>query len=175
VFLLYAHGGKKGRQEEVADFLFDTGWQLAAGEDVLARGRWTTLCSDNTKADYVLSKLRAGISTISYLNMQSHPDPNGRLTTVINDVGRQLAHAQADWNQRNPGGQVQIVQYWREWVRDYYPWLTSHTKTFCKDLIAEMKKYWGVATGDKAMQVLEALSKMSDEIEQMSIRTAGFD
>ncbi|EJT79718.1 hypothetical protein GGTG_04802 [Gaeumannomyces tritici R3-111a-1] len=149
--------------------------RLAMGKDVLDRRRWTAMCSDQTAADKVLSKLRAAISTINYLNMQSHPDPDGRLTTVVNNVGRQLAHAQTEWNRNNPAGQVQIVKYWREWVRDYYPWLTRYTRTFCSDLIAEMKKYWGVSTGDKAMQVLEALSKMSDEIERISIRTAGFD
>ncbi|KLU81078.1 hypothetical protein MAPG_00173, partial [Magnaporthiopsis poae ATCC 64411] len=65
---------------------FFFGWaprnQLAKGEDALARGRWIALCSDHNRADYVLSKLRAAISTINYLNMQSHPDPNGRLPTV---------------------------------------------------------------------------------------------
>ena len=73
--------------------------QLMRGQDPVSRGRWRQLASDVTEADYVLSKLKASVTVIAYLNRGSTPNPNGKLTVTVNNVGRQLVYAQRLWNQ----------------------------------------------------------------------------
>lgn len=112
---------------------------------------------------------------IHYLNYQGVPNANGRLTTIVNNARIQWGHGQATWNRNNPGNQVDIVGFWREWNRDFFVWVVSHTQTFCRDLITEMKKYWAVRTGNTAYQVLETLRAMEAEVDILTINTAGFN
>ena len=123
----------------------------------------------------MLKKLKAAISVINYLNFQGVPNANGRLTTIINDIGTQWGHGQATYNQANPGDQVTILEFWREWNRDFFGQLIRHTKTFCQDLINEMRKYWGVTTGNNARHVLEDLRSMEAELENLTIDMTNFD
>lgn len=69
------------------------------GMNPISPTRWTNLASDPSEGNYVLMKLRAAIANIYYLNRQTTPNVNGRLTTVVNNVGVQWEYAEQRWNQ----------------------------------------------------------------------------
>ncbi|KAK1574653.1 uncharacterized protein LY79DRAFT_672758 [Colletotrichum navitas] len=68
----------------------------------------------DSESNYVLMKLKAYIGVIYYLDRQTTLDVNGRLTTVINNA--------------NPGDRIAILEFWREWYRDFFnTFLINHT------------------------------------------------
>lgn len=141
----------------------------------MQKGNLEKYAPDPDKGPYLLGKMRSAIAVAHYLNMQTVPNANERLTTVVNNVGEQLRHAQTVWNQQHPNEPVKIVEYWREWIKDYHTALIRRIRDGCKKIIAEMTKWWGVQTGETALQVLEAMAKMSVELDQLVIKVSDFD
>lgn len=60
--------------------------------------RWRTEAENVDRADYLLAKLKASIAVIHYLNRAGTPNANGKLATIVNNIGYQLAYAQQLWN-----------------------------------------------------------------------------
>lgn len=151
--------------------------QLMQGGNPVSEARWEDLASDPDQIEYLLMKLKAAISVITYLNRDSAPNANERLTNIVNAVGTQLAYAQQVYNQnRRPEEHIQILEYWREWTRDFFgTFLIEHTQTFCRGLMAVIRKYWATRTGAEANEVLEKLRIMDQAVDNFRISIADFD
>jgi len=146
------------------------------GNNPIALDRLPGLAQDKANPGYVLTRLRAAIGLIRYLNYQGTPNVNQRLTNIINNAGEQWRLGQDQWNAANPGGpRVLIGDFWEEWTVDFFQWLISHTRDFVTEGIKQMTRYLGVATNDNAPQVLEILRVFSDELTGLEIDTRGFD
>lgn len=101
---------------------------------------------------------------------------NQRLTNVVNDIGAQWFHGQRSYNQANPATPVAVGEFWREWTRDFFnTYLINHTREFVQKCIDEMRKYWGVKTGEKTKEVLEILASYEAELSNLRIDTSGFN
>ena len=149
------------------------------GHDPVARGRWDDLISNTGRTDYLLKKLRACISVITYLNRDASPPANRRLANIINNIGTQLQHAQEEWNQGLPAGQqIRLVEFWREWSHDFFDeFLPNHTRDFCLELIAAMRDEWQNHSGQRARQVLDTLRTFEQTLQHpdFMVSTDRFD
>ncbi|KAK0391839.1 hypothetical protein NLU13_1338 [Sarocladium strictum] len=131
--------------------------------------RWRTEAENVDRADYLLAKLKASIAVIHYLNRVTTPNANGKLATIVNNIGYQLAYAQQLWNK------VAILQFWREWVKDLFEVaLINQTRKFVEGLIKEMRLAWAPRSGETAKKVLETVEIMEAELEHLSIDTSNF-
>jgi len=48
------------------------------------------------------------------------------MITGANDIREQLDLAQALWNQQNPNNEINLLEYWDEWLRDLLTQIPIH-------------------------------------------------
>ncbi|KAM0535823.1 hypothetical protein ACHAO7_012327 [Fusarium culmorum] len=145
--------------------------------DPIRRDRWKKLCQDFNNVssrEKILGRMRNSLSNTHYLNRRVAPDVNTRLTNIVNDVETQLRHAQNLWNANHPNDQTRIVDFWREWAIDQFDHLVAHTRTWAGDLIAEMRRWWGVSTHSQAVDVLEVLNTLEAELATIHVDATRF-
>ncbi|KAM0302887.1 hypothetical protein ACHAPM_003672 [Fusarium culmorum] len=151
--------------------------KLMQFSDPIRRDRWKKLCQDFNNAssrEKILGRMRNSLSNTHYLNRRVAPDVNTRLTNIVNDVETQLRHAQNLWNANHPNDQTRIADFWREWAIDQFDHLVAHTRTWAGDLIAEMRRWWGVSTHSQAADVLEVLNTLEAELATIHVDTTRF-
>jgi hypothetical protein len=66
--------------------------------------------------DLIVSIFRNLVGVFNYLN---HDRVNSRMLTTANDIREQLGLAQVLWNQQNPDSEINLLEYWDEWLRDF--------------------------------------------------------
>ncbi|KAL6401421.1 hypothetical protein AUP68_15291 [Ilyonectria robusta] len=139
-------------------------------EPVAKRGRKDKIEDD---IDYVLGVLRACVAMFEYMNTDSSSGPNvfGKTSNIINDILHQLSHAELLWEKKHPDNHVAIGQFFLEWLRDYYGFVTAHTKKFLRETTSEAEAYWKQQTGEQAMQVRETLFWLNFRLDDLHIRT----
>ncbi|KAM0397796.1 hypothetical protein ACHAQC_003457 [Fusarium culmorum] len=151
--------------------------KLMQFSDPIRRDRWKKLCQDFNNVssrEKILGRMRNSLSNTHYLNRRVAPDVNTRLTNIVNDVETQLRHAQNLWNANHPNDQTRIVDFWREWAIDQFDHLVAHTRTWAGDLIAEMRRWWGVSTHSQAVDVLEVLNTLEAELATIHVDATRF-
>jgi chitinase len=157
------------------EFIHEMKTALMQGHDPIARGRWAALTTDADNPGYVLTRLRASITVIEYLDRESTPDVNGFLATIVNNVGTQWDYGAGVYNAANPNDISNIGDFWREWARDFFmTFLPNHVRGFVTELIAEMRTFWNDQTGDQAEEVLEVLRELEGRLDHLTINTARF-
>lgn len=123
----------------------------------------------------MLQRLRATLGTVHYLDLRSTPNVNSKLTTVVNNLGKQWQYGQDSYNNINLTAPTNVADFWKEWRDDLFEDLVAWTKEFVEFGIKEMRKYWSVTTGETARQVLEILRGMENDVNALSIDTSGFN
>ncbi|RSM09999.1 hypothetical protein CDV31_007405 [Fusarium ambrosium] len=145
--------------------------------DPIARVRWEDLTTNFNNVVYrskVLQRIRNSITMIHYLNRRAGTDINLRLANIVNCIEGQLRHAQDVYNANHPNDQVRIADFWREWSRDQFVHLVTHTQRWAGDLIREMRHAWGVSTHPAAQGVLEVLNTLEAELATIRVDTTRF-
>lgn len=147
------------------------------GNDARSRDKIRSAAKDATRSGDVMPFLRDSIAFINYMNHQGVPDVNGRLTTIVNNVGAQWRHAQDVYNGLNPGLLPTTINlFWSEWVQDFFGvYIIGHTREFVQFGIDEMRRNWGVRTGALALQINEELRSLEDQLANLSINTANMN
>lgn len=116
--------------------------QIMLGQDVLSDKRLNDCVESGTQKDAmeVIGKIRAAIAAIKYSNHGQHPDFNGRLTVIVNNIGDQLRASQDAYNKAFSDDQTTIADFWSEWIRALYPWATQHIRTWGNKAIGRMRE-----------------------------------
>lgn len=113
---------------------------------------------------------------VRYLIFNGVPSVNQRLANVVNLVGDQIQYVQTLHNSQNPNNRVNVLEFWREWIKDFYgvkylDRVKSYVK-FCKE---EVNKTWENGPGDLAAAVRSAMASILDDLDNLSIDTSKFD
>ncbi|KAF2743763.1 glycoside hydrolase family 18 protein [Sporormia fimetaria CBS 119925] len=151
---------------------------LVQGQNPIARSKWEEKVSNLNDPDYVLTRIRASIAMIHYLNSRGTPNINQHLTTIVNNVAAQWKHGQLSYNEDHEE-EVQVHEFWKEWIIDFFStFLVAHAKEFCEDLIDRMEEVWGAVnfdTDDEAAAVIEQLHELKNNLDSLTINTSGFN
>ncbi|KAM5346422.1 hypothetical protein ACJ41O_009427 [Fusarium nematophilum] len=123
------------------------------------------------QSNYVLGILRACIAMFDYMNTNTGPDVFGKTSNIIDNILHQISHAELLWDRAHPGVRVEMVQFFVEWLRDYYGQVTIHTQRFLRGLIPRMRAYWRRQTGEQAFIVMETLASLEPRVDGLRIRT----
>ncbi|KAL0941715.1 uncharacterized protein CTRU02_204478 [Colletotrichum truncatum] len=84
----------------------------------------------------------------------STPNVSFKLSTIINNLGKQWQHGENSHNAINPNALTDFVAHWKGWRDDFFLHLLAWAMEFVEYRIKEMLKYWSVAKRDMARQVL---------------------
>ncbi|KAH6957703.1 hypothetical protein BKA56DRAFT_562252 [Ilyonectria sp. MPI-CAGE-AT-0026] len=160
----------KGKVRTSSKYPGQQGNLMDRQEPVAERGRKDKIKDD---IDYVLGVLRACVAMFEYMNSDTSPGPNvfGKTSNIINDILHQLSHAELLWQRKHPDNHVAIGQFFLEWLRDYYGFVTAHAKKFLRETTSEAEAYWKQQTSEQAMQVRETLFWLNFRLDDLHIRT----
>ena len=68
----------------------------------------------------VMHAMRDAVATIRYHTRTRTPNVAQRLTNIVNLIDEQISYGQRVWNSNNHANQVVVLEYWREWIKDFY-------------------------------------------------------
>lgn len=114
------------------------------GKNVVASDRLTLITQSGNLGDavYILEKIRSAIAAVRYLNIQTTPNVNSHLTSIVNNVGAQWRHSQQVYNMNHPDDPTSIGDFWTEWVKDFYDvFVVRDALKFCRTAIDALRRF----------------------------------
>ncbi|GKU12195.1 hypothetical protein FLAG1_11670 [Fusarium langsethiae] len=106
--------------------------------------------------DEVFARVRAVISFFEYMNLSQdesgfNANPKGKLGNIINQIVRQLLHAEALYEEEH-GERVLIAQFFREWYTAYCEKVTEKAQEWLRKTLRIIKDFYENRTGDRARE-----------------------
>lgn len=148
---------------------------MAQGNNVVSDENVASGATNDARPQDLLHDIRTAFSVLRYLDSEEGLNPNQNLATIVNDIGDQLEYAQDQYNSNNPNARVDILGFWREWIRDYHAWLILRTDNWARRTIRTMRQHWGPSTSPISAQVLAFLADLEAQIGTFQINTNRFD
>ncbi|KAM5357975.1 hypothetical protein ACJZ2D_015718 [Fusarium nematophilum] len=137
---------------------------------------------DKSKAQWkqdarvIIGRIRGRFSVFTYMNL---PETLVRLNKIVKDIYVQLKFAENVYNKRHPGENVQLANYWLEWITDYYAKVVIEFKENITDMVAqihELMEDGGVDEGHASQmrEMMAQFQEMADDRARIRIDTSGF-
>jgi hypothetical protein len=106
--------------------------------------------------DEVFARVRAVFSFFDYMNLSQDEseykaNPKGKLGHIINQIVRQLLHAEAIYQEEH-GERVLIAQFFREWYTAYCEKVTEKAQEWLRKTLKIIKDFYENRTGDEATE-----------------------
>lgn len=130
------------------------------------------------KADVriVIGRTRSRFSVFKYINL---PQTKVRLNKIVKDVYVQFKFAEDVYNRGHPGENVQIANYWLEWIKDYFEKVISEFKKNMKEnvsMVKELLKDLRIKEiyAREMRDMMDMFQEMADDAHEIQIDTSGF-
>ncbi|KAM5349375.1 hypothetical protein ACJ41O_005880 [Fusarium nematophilum] len=136
---------------------------------------------DKSKAQWkqdarvIIGRIRGRFSVFTYMNL---PETLVRLNKIVKDIYVQLKFAENVYNKRHPGENVQLANYWLEWITDYYAKVVIEFKENITDMVAqihELMEDGGVDEGHASQmrEMMAQFQEMADDQEDKDTEIGG--
>ncbi|RMJ03310.1 hypothetical protein CDV36_015165 [Fusarium kuroshium] len=127
-------------------------------------------------ARVIIGRIRGRFSVFKYMNL---PKTLVRLNKIVKDVYMQLKFAEKVYNERHPDEDVQLANYWIDWITEYYAKVVREFKDNMTDMVAQINELLedeGVEErhASQMREMLAQFQEMADDSDQIRIDTSGF-